>query len=174
MHIHKHYIGAVQNSLRMHVRLNHEGKIPNALWMIMCAYSIHYNCFNLSKVFIKIYNTDISIVTVYLYCFWILRVLLPTLTRHLLAVSLFSLLCPFPWQNDNYNWIFSRTCILGHNHIILPVSHRSSISFFEIYIMWYLSCAYNFIKWWGLGSRTYNNTQGSCWTIIITYKCTVV
>ena len=101
MHIHKHYIGAVQNSLRMYVRLNREGKIPNTLWTIMCTYSIDYNCFNLSKIFIKIYSTDISIATVYLYCFWILRALFPTyhtLTRHLLAVF-FSQLCPFPQQN---------------------------------------------------------------------------
>ena len=100
MHIHKHYIGAVQNSLRMHVRLNREGKIPNALWTITCTYSIDYNCFNLSKVFIKIYSTDISTVTVNLYRFWILRALFPThhtLTRHLLTV--FSQFCPFPQQN---------------------------------------------------------------------------
>ena len=80
MHIHKHYIGAVQNSFRVHVRLNREGKIPNALWTITCTYSIDYNCFNLSiKTFIEIYSTDISIVTVYLYCFWILHALFPIL-----------------------------------------------------------------------------------------------
>ena len=96
MYVHKHYIGAVQNSFRMHVHLNREGKIPNALWTITCTYSIDYNCFNLSKVFIKIYSTDISIVTVYLYCFWILRALFPThhtLTRHLLAI--FFTIVPF-------------------------------------------------------------------------------
>ena len=49
--------------------LNHNRKVPNALWMIMCTHSIDHNCFNLSKVFIEIYNTKISIATVYLYCF---------------------------------------------------------------------------------------------------------
>ena len=49
------------------------------------------------------------------------------------------------------NWIFNRTCILGHNHIVLPVLHRHTISFFQIYITWFLSCVSNFIKWWGLG-----------------------
>ena len=80
----------------MHVHLNREGKMPNALWTITCTYSIDYNCFNLSKVFIKMYSTDTSIATVYLYCFWILRALFPThhtLTRHLLA-GFFTLL-PF-------------------------------------------------------------------------------
>ena len=83
----------------------HEGKVPNALWMITCTHSTDYNCFNpsfnLGKVFIKIYSTDISIATLYLYCFWILRVLLPThhtLIRHLLVVS-FSQFFPFPRQN---------------------------------------------------------------------------
>ena len=56
--------------------------------MITCTYFIDYNCFNLSKVFIKIYNTDISIVTVYLYCFWILCVLIPTL--HTLTTGTFT------------------------------------------------------------------------------------
>ena len=51
------------------VYLKHNRKVPNALWMIMCTHSINYNCFNLSKVFIEIYNTDISIATAYLYCF---------------------------------------------------------------------------------------------------------
>ena len=81
------------------IHLSHKGKVPNAHQTITCTYYIDYNCFNLSKVFIKIYNTDISIATVYLYCFWILCVLLPnlhTLTRHLLMVSFFSQLCPFP------------------------------------------------------------------------------
>ena len=49
------------------VHLNRDGKVPNTLWTITCTYSIDYNCFNLSKVFIKICNTDISITTVYLY-----------------------------------------------------------------------------------------------------------
>ena len=46
------------------VHLNHHVKVPNTLWTIMCTHSIKYNCFNLSKVFIKMYNTNISIVTV--------------------------------------------------------------------------------------------------------------
>ena len=66
----------------MHVRLNCEGKVPNAFWTITCTYFIDYNCFNLSKVFIKIYSTDIS------YCFWILRALFPTL--HTLTTGTFT------------------------------------------------------------------------------------
>ena len=61
------------------VHLNHDRKVSNALCTVKCTHSINYNCFDLDKVFIKIYNTDISIVTVYLYCFWILCVSLQTL-----------------------------------------------------------------------------------------------
>ena len=84
------------------VYLNHDRKVPNVLWMIMCTHSINYNYFNLSKVFIRIYNTDISIVTVYLYCFWVLHVLLSnlhTLTIHVPTVSFYSQLFPFPWES---------------------------------------------------------------------------
>ena len=96
MHIHKHYIGRSCIELIKDVRLNSEGKVPNALWTITCTYSIDYNCFNLSKFFIKIYSTDISIVTVYLYCLWILRVLLPTLhTDQTFTGSFFFTVVPF-------------------------------------------------------------------------------
>ena len=107
------------------VHLNREGKVQNALWTITCTHSINYNCFNFSKVLIKIYNTDISIATVYLYCFWTLRVLLPTLytlARHVLVVSLYSQL--FPFLDRITNRIFNCTCSLGHNHIILRALHH--------------------------------------------------
>ena len=75
--------------------------------MITCTYSIDYNCFNLSEVFIKIYSIDISIATVYLYCFWILRVLLPTLhtlTRALttgtFTAGFFFTIVPFSWTES--------------------------------------------------------------------------
>ena len=137
-------------------------------------YTFHkLHCFNLSKVFIKLYNTDIPIATVYFYCFWILCVLLPTLhtltTHVVLAVSY--TIVPFSSTESLTEY---HTCSLGHNQIIVPVSHRHIISFFQIYITWFLSCTSYFIKWWGLGSHAYNNTQESCWTIIITHKCIVV
>ena len=50
----------------MDVHLNHEGKISITLWTITYTYSIDYNCFDLSKVFIKIYSTDIPIKTVFI------------------------------------------------------------------------------------------------------------
>ena len=77
---HRHYIGTVLNSLSMFIQIT-MGKCQNPM-EVTCT---HSNCFDLSKVIIKIYNTDKSIASVYLYCFWILRVLLPalhTLTRH--------------------------------------------------------------------------------------------
>ena len=50
----------------------------------MCTYFINYNCFNFSKVFIKICNTDISIATVHdqLYYFWILCVYIIANSSH--------------------------------------------------------------------------------------------
>ena len=69
--------------------------------MITCTYSIDYNCFNLSHVFIKIYSTDISIATVHLYCFWILRVLLPTLhTLTTVTGGFFFTIVPFSWTES--------------------------------------------------------------------------
>ena len=64
--------------INMHTQALHQSQRENAktLWMITCT---HSNCFDLSKVIIKIYNTDKSIANVYLCCFCILRVLLPTL-----------------------------------------------------------------------------------------------
>ena len=158
----------------MHVCLNRKGKIPNTLWTITCTYSIDYNCFNLSKVFIKIYSTDISIATVYLYCFWIFRALFQThhtLTRHLLVV--FFTIVPFSLTESLTEYliapVFWVTITLLCQCRSVPPFHY----FFQIYITWISSCASNFIKWWDLGSHTYD-TQKSCWTIIITYQCTVV
>ena len=105
------------------IHLNHYRKVPNALWMITCTHSIKLIT-TASKVFIKTYNTDISIETVYLYfAVWILRVLLPnlhTLTKHVPTVFSFHI-CAF-FLNRITNWIFNRTCNLGHNR--LPVLHH--------------------------------------------------
>ena len=110
-----------------YVYINHDGKAPKPYWWSRAHTDSNY--FDLSKVIIKIsLAIDKSIASVYLYCFWILRVWLPTLhtlSRHVLAVSFYSQLCPFPRQT---NWIFNPTCNLGHNHIILPVLHCHTIS----------------------------------------------
>ena len=98
--------------------------------MITCTYSIDYNCFNLSKVFIKICSTDISVVTVYLYCFWILHALLPTLhtlTTGTFTGGFFFTIVPFSWTKSLTEYLiaplFWVTIILYCQRCSVPPFH---------------------------------------------------
>ena len=124
--------------------------------MTMCTCSIDYDCFNLNKVFIKVYSI--------IYPWRLLFVLLlnssciiansshtdQTFTDDLFLFTIVA----FSSTESLTEYLITPSCILGHNHIIyiLPVSHRHAISFFQIYIMWLSSCVSNFIKSWGLSS----------------------
>ena len=138
MHIQALYWSCIE--LIKDVCLNHDRKVPNALWTTMCTHYIYYSCFNLSKVFIKVYNTDISIATGYLYCFWILPVLLPTLhtlTGHIPAVSFYShAIVPFSSTESLPEYSISLVVWVT---ITLYCQCRT-ISFFQIYITWFSSC----------------------------------
>ena len=130
------------------VYLNHDRKVPNILWMIMCTHSINYNYFNLSKVFIKIYNTDISIVTVYLYCFWVLRVAKSSHIDHTCTNGFFLFtIVPFSLRESLTEYfiapvVWVTITLYCQCHTVAP------FYFFQIYIMWFSSCTSNFIKWW--------------------------
>ena len=131
------------------VHLIHKGKVPNA----MCTYSIYrLQLLNLSKVFIKIYNTIWYIHSDCLH--WFICT----------ASGFFVYYCKLPtrWPDiywrflsfRNYalffdritNWKFNRTCILDCNLIILPVSHRFIFSTLISYIKQSSSRISNFTR----------------------------
>ena len=112
--------------------LNHDRKVPNALWTITCTHSINYNYFNLSKVFIKIYNTDI-------HSDCLLHILLLNSSCVITYSSHSDHTCTgsfFLFTIVTYSLIESLpeyliAPLVCHNHIILSVSHRCTIFSFK-------------------------------------------
>ena len=114
--------------LIMDIHLNHDRKVSIALWTITCTHSINYNYFNLSKVFIKIYNTDISVATV-----------ICTASGFVYYCQLFTHKSDMYWQFlsiHNYalfldritNWIFNRTGSQSHYTASVAPSHQFILS----------------------------------------------
>ena len=130
MCIHRHYWSCIE--LIKDAHLNHDRK---DLWTIMCMHSINYNCFNLSKVFIKIYNTDI-------HSDCLLYILLLDSSCVIAYSSHSNQTCTgsfFPFTIVTFSSIESLAeslivPLVCHNHIILSVSHCCTILFFKIYI----------------------------------------
>ena len=65
--IYRYLCRLFSNAWLKDVHLNHDRKVPNALWTITCTHSIKLIT-TASKVFIKIYNTDISIDCLFVLC----------------------------------------------------------------------------------------------------------
>ena len=123
MHMQALYWSCVELMIIKDIHLNHYRKVPNALWTITCTHSLNYNGFNLSKAFIKIYNTDIHNDCIFVLLLDSLCIIANSkqfthwsdMYRWFLSVQNCAL-----FLDRVTDWIFNHTCSLSHNHITGP------------------------------------------------------
>ena len=147
------------------VYLNHGRKAPNALWTIMCTHFINYNCFNLSKVFIKIriqcwyiHSSCLFVLLLDSSCTCTSGFFLYTIVSFSSTESVTEyLIAPVVWVTITLYCQYRTVAPFHSFKFTLRDFHHAPLTLLsgEVWVHTLI-------------------TQECCWVIIITYKCTIV